>query len=447
MMFLKNSTMPLNNKNKQILLFDYETSNYVIATFQEFAYLYFLDKSNDYSSFALEYQSVFNLTDDEYKNFESNVKFKYSTFLKSEGNKNILKDIDLNNFLIETPNNDQLTNRLENPSSYIIQLTTRCYTNCTYCYAERKEICDIDFSSVYKFLQEALQKNGKLFTFSGGDPTVYDFNNLIKLIRLIYSYKGTTIIMSTKNPNLSYEQFVELRNAGMDILQFSLDSDRPEVLENLLGISDGKKYLDRIVDSISNAVKAGLRIRVHVVVSNKNIDHLEEYINNFLAELPLHSIEIVNFKNSLFIDNGIFYDNSIEMKLQLIRDKMKCVKFKIEYAFQMQCDLSGDLFHYSRCGAGNSLMVISPKGKAIFCDTVGENDQIVLGDINSNSIDEIWENYRLDKIFDKAKSNKKCKSCDMLDRCFYIDNFRCLANVLRFSNDINDIDTNCCYYN
>ena len=99
-----------------------------------------------------------------------------------------------------------------------IELTTRCNYDCIMCprtYLHLKDI-DLPFETVKKIIDE--------FTEKGGSS-----------IKFVYLGEATVIetIVATNGSVLTPELSVNLINAGLDWLTFSIDSCKPEIYKQI----------------------------------------------------------------------------------------------------------------------------------------------------------------------------------------------------------------------
>jgi radical SAM protein with 4Fe4S-binding SPASM domain len=438
--YLKNNIKIIKNKNK--IVFYLKEKGQIIhcpASFQEFAFLYYKDKYQDADEFANDYQKKFKMDSVEYTKYYNHIKRKFSQLLTSNKNLNVLENYNIKDYLIKTPKSKDLDYKLDFPISYVFQLTTACYTDCIYCYADRNLNIQLNCDKLLKFTKTTLDNNGKMYFLSGGDPLCYKFEYIIKLIKLIRSYPDTVVYLSTKYPNITIDMIKTLKNSGLELIQFSLDSSTPRIIEKYVRVSDGKQYYDRIISTIKICQENDIDVRINTVVSDINIHSIQMFLDDIL-KLPIKRVELVPYAKSLFHKNKVVYDDVVEEKLAEFE-----VNYKDEKRVGVLLDknLCGDNFYKTSCGAGLSTMSVFADGNVGYCDVVGNKKELTVGNIYNDSLEKLWEKLDLKKLFPYGKVSSNCKYCDLFQTCFYDKNLRCLANVLRNSKNVCAIDPYC----
>ena len=79
-------------------------------------------------------------------------------------------------------------------------------------------------------------------------------------------------------------------------------------------------------------------------------------------------------------------------------------------------------------------MFILPDGKVTICEQLYWIPQFIIGDVNHNSIEEIWNSPKALQLANLCQSeiqeNSKCKECTLFDKCF-TKHKRCWANIIK----------------
>ena len=138
-----------------------------------------------------------------------------------------------------------------------ISVTDRCNFRCRYCMPDG--IKQVPMSKILTYEQiaeicEAAVSSGiTKFKITGGEPLVR--LGCPDLVRMIREIPGTEQITMTTNGMLLSEMLPELKRSGLDAVNISLDTLKPEVFRFITGVD----ALDRVLESIRDAVDAGLR--------------------------------------------------------------------------------------------------------------------------------------------------------------------------------------------
>ena len=199
-------------------------------------------------------------------------------------------------------NTTQLIDGFDRTISYLrLSVTDRCDFRCQYCMAEtmqflpRAEVLSI----------EELLRTAKLFTelgvkkirITGGEPLIR--RGVDALLQGIGQLPGLETLALTTNASHLTESALRLRQAGVNSINISLDSLRPERFRDITRI--GK--LETVLRGIDAAVQAGFeKIRLNaVILEGLNRDEvlpltrfaLDKQIGiAFIEEMPLGQVNL-----------------------------------------------------------------------------------------------------------------------------------------------------------
>lgn len=188
-------------------------------------------------------------------------------------------------------------------------LTPRCNLRCIYCHheGEVKPEKEISGEMVVSVAEAAAGLGIRNLKFTGGEPLLR--KDLVDLISQMP--QGLDISLTTNGIFLA-EQAQALAGAGLDRVNISLDSLRPETYGAITGCKEGD--LEKALAGIDAAREAKLEpIKLNVVVLKRNENEIPDLIE-FSKEkgLILQLIELLDLKN-LGISGDI---ESIERGLQ-----------------------------------------------------------------------------------------------------------------------------------
>lgn len=179
--------------------------------------------------------------------------------------------------------------------SYLrISVTQRCNLNCVYC---GKEDCAKKAAELtprqYFTIAKAFAKCGiKKVRITGGEPLVR--NDIAEIVGLIRTIPEIETISLTTNGVYLRQYAKELKAAGLDSVNISLDSTDGSTYRHLTGAD----VLHKVMEGIDEAEKAGLSpIKINaVLMKGVNSDGAGELIN--LArerEMDVRFIELMPF--------------------------------------------------------------------------------------------------------------------------------------------------------
>jgi len=168
--------------------------------------------------------------------------------------------------MAEITNNSPLVDRLGRMhKSLRISVTDRCNIRCFYCmpnenvrFRPRDEI--LTFEEIARFVDVVSQMGVSRLRLTGGEPLVRA--DLSRLVRMLADLPTVEDLALTTNGILLAEQAAELRRAGLQRLNISLDTLQEEVFQKI----SRREGLDRVLAGIAAAQDAGFeRIRLNAV--------------------------------------------------------------------------------------------------------------------------------------------------------------------------------------
>jgi cyclic pyranopterin phosphate synthase len=123
---------------------------------------------------------------------------------------------------------------------------------------------------------------------TGGEPTVRP--HIADLIQSISKISGVKSLSMTTNGLLLQENVLELKEAGLDTVNISLDTFRPDRFKSMCGI-DG---IERVLSSIKAADVADLRPKINtVIIRGWNDDEIIDFAK--FARNTGHTVRFIEF--------------------------------------------------------------------------------------------------------------------------------------------------------
>ncbi len=146
-----------------------------------------------------------------------------------------------------------------------VSVTDRCNYRCTYCmppggvaHGAREET--LTFEEIAALVGLFARLGVRRVRLTGGEPTVR--RDLPALVRLLRAVGGLDEIALSTNGDRLAEMAAPLRAAGVDRLNVSLDSLRPEAFRRITGGGD----LARVLEGLDAAARAGFSgIKINTV--------------------------------------------------------------------------------------------------------------------------------------------------------------------------------------
>ena len=205
-----------------------------------------------------------------------------------------------------------------------ISVTDRCNYRCTYCMpeggVELKGHEDIlTFDEITEVVKTGAQLGISKIRLTGGEPLVR--KDLPKLVKMISEINGITEIALTTNGVFLPLYAAELKAAGLNRINISLDTLNPEKFRKI----SRKGNVDEVLKGIDAAIEAGLLpVKINFVrIAGVNEDD-EQVVREFCKSrnLQIRFIRQMNLKTGEFseVEGGSGGVCSICNRLRLTAD-------------------------------------------------------------------------------------------------------------------------------
>jgi pyrroloquinoline quinone biosynthesis protein E len=312
------------------------------------------------------------------------------------------------------------------PYALLAELTYRCPLHCPYCSnpvnARGDELTTDEWKRV---IGEAAELGVLQMGLSGGEPLVrQDLHEIVAEARAAGLY--TNLI--TSGMGFSAERAEQLRTAGLDSVQLSLQSDKAELADEIAGTRAHERKLE-----VARLVReAGFALSLNFVIHRANIDRLPEMIA--LAEaLQAERVELANVQ---------YYGWGFLNRRQLLPTRTQ-VEAAAVVAKSAQQRLAGrmDIFYVvpdyyeSRpkpClqGWGQRYLTVNPAGDVLPCPTAASAiPDMIFENVREASLSWIWKDS---ESFNRFRGTdwmrEPCRICPERERDF--GGCRCQAALL-----------------
>jgi GTP 3',8-cyclase len=203
-----------------------------------------------------------------------------------------------------------------------LSVTDRCNMRCIYCmpdnnneWFEQHNI--LSYEEIIRLTAIFVSLGIEKLRITGGEPTVrYKIETLIGALSNI---RGIRSIDMTTNGLLLSDKVKELKQAGLDGVNISLDTFRADRFKAIAGV-DG---LDRVLTSIKAADNVGLKVKINaVVIRGWNDDEVVDF-----ARFARDTGYTVRFIEFMPLDGtGIWTPDLVFSKREMIQRINKNVK-------------------------------------------------------------------------------------------------------------------------
>ena len=223
----------------------------------------------------------------------------------------------------------KLTDKYGRVHRYLrLSVTDKCNLNCIYCNPSISNFSELHKSDILSF--DEITRIVDIFTsefefdkvrLTGGEP--FARKGIIDLIAQlnILKQKNPFELVATTNGILINGKLKELKVAGLDRLNFSLDSLVPQTFKKITGFDK----IDSVLSSVNEAVSAGFDdININVVMI-RGVNDTE--INSFVEFAIKYKVTVRFIEYMPFSSNG--FDEKLFIASSEIKDFVES-EYKLE---------------------------------------------------------------------------------------------------------------------
>jgi pyrroloquinoline quinone biosynthesis protein E len=273
------------------------------------------------------------------------------------------------------------------PYALLAELTYQCPLHCPYCsnparYPQGEELTTVEWKRVFT---EAARLGVLHLGLSGGEPLARrDLAELAAAAREAGLYSN----LITSAVGLDQKRLVDLKQAGLDSIQISFQSDEAALGDEIAGAAAHQRKLEaaRLVREI------GLPLSLNVVLHRRNLDRLEEIIA--LAErLGAIRLELANVQ---------YYGWGHLNRTQLLPTREQ-VEAAIPISAAAKERLAGKMelvyvlpdYYETRpkpCmqGWGRRYLTVNPVGNVLPCPNATSIENLRFENVREQSLASIW---------------------------------------------------------
>lgn len=326
------------------------------------------------------------------------------------------------------------------PLSMVLMINNICATDCIYCYANKKvKSTPIPFERIKEIVKEAHDLKISQFNIVGGEVLLY--RQWEELFQLLRSYDMLGGLVSTKVP-IGEDTVIALKKYHLKV-QISLDAMHSGRLQEILQVSP--LYAEKIKRTIELLEKHRVGFQVATVLTkcNKLPEDLEE-LYRFLQPLKCLQRWDIRIAFKSLYSRGDFEKYKLSKEdVETVDQWVKGIRPQTTMHIQWLPDgqrkyfsakEGSRSFQGSRCSANYSNLFVLPDGKVTICEQLYWNPRFLIGDLNTQSIQEVWNSPEaLALAFPKRENFREesaCHSCKLFDECMDFPN-RCIVDILK----------------
>ncbi len=277
------------------------------------------------------------------------------------------------------------------PNSLTIMVTGRCECNCNHCLArDMMGEKNLGLSTLKNLIDQALELGVSQIVFEGGEPTLRtDLKQLINYV----DERATTMVV-TNGANIDDRMIKSFEEAGLDFLNFSIDSPYPSKHNEF---RSKPNLFQKVKKGIKKGVESDILTGILYIANPNNcsVDELSK-----LVELA-KSLDVFELMIDEIVDSGNWRNKEVLNEKQ----KNKIKSFKRNLIKNKDIKIINTFFSLREpekfgCFAGRRWLFSSPNGEIMPC----MHTPISFGNIQKKNLKNIWNKIRSNKLF--KKSNK-----------------------------------------
>jgi PqqA peptide cyclase len=326
------------------------------------------------------------------------------------------------------------------PYALLAEITYRCPLHCPYCSNPvAASLCeaprcpqggsysdgDLSTDEWRRVIREAAALGVLQIGFSGGEPLVRrDLPDLVRAAREANLY--TNLI--TSGIGLDDDRMGALRNAGLDSVQLSFQSDNTDLADEIAGARAHQHKLD----AAAKIRAAGIPLSLNFVIHRRNIDRLLQMID--LAEsLQAERVELANvqFYGWAFLNRAAL----LPTREQVVRAREIATAAKVRLAGKIDIFYVLPDYYENRpkpclSGWGQRYLTVNPIGEVLPCPTASSAiPDLRFENVRARELDWIWrESESFNRFRGTEWMPEPCQSCPQREIDF--GGCRCQAALL-----------------
>lgn len=344
------------------------------------------------------------------------------------------------------------------PFQVVWNITYNCNLRCKHCYAEAggSTYYEMGTEEAKRCIEKLAKWGVVILAFSGGEPLIR--RDILDLVRYS-SGLGIYTAIATNGVLLTEERCKELRSAGVEYLQISLDGATPETHDTFRGVPG---MFNKTVQGIKNAVAEGFFVNVATTVTHHNLKEVPRIID-LCESLGVNWFMMYNFiptgRGRFIIENDLTPQEREDL-LKLLWGRLKKSKVNVlstapqfaRVALQaegvgcnivpthfMNSELPGQLKSLSDfiggCGAGRFYIAMNPNGDITPCVFF----PMVVGNILKDDLEVLWTDLReFKELRSRDTLREHCGICEYRYVCG-----GCRARAYSYSGDYCSPDPGC----
>lgn len=312
------------------------------------------------------------------------------------------------------------------PINVNFMITTKCTTDCCYCYAKRHFDYELSLKEICSIIDDCYKLGVVNLNLTGGDIFARkDWRSIIKKVRF-YNYNP---FLSTKTP-ITDVDIRFLKDIGITEIQFSIDSIEEEILKDMINVKED--YISKVEKMFESCNNSGIKLCIRTVLCRQNTD-LEQLGKLYTFLSKFQNIKDWVLTPAFFSEYKMLYEKYAvsNNSLKQISDFVKQLKTTFPIYLSKFNSCGYNLKHCKtvhdyvninqKCYANSFSMSILSSGVCTICEMLYENKDYIIGNVRYQRLIDIWNGKKALDLYSpiqtQMSNNSPCYNCTVFDKC------------------------------
>jgi pyrroloquinoline quinone biosynthesis protein E len=326
---------------------------------------------------------------------------------------------------------------MDKPFGLLAEITYRCPLSCAYC-SNPLNLADygdeLTTAEWQRVLAEARELGVLQLHLSGGEPLVR--RDVVELARCAHEL-GMYTNLVTSALGLTPRRAEQLRAAGLDHVQISIQADDPTLSDRLAGISSFERKIEagRLVREL------GWPLTVNVVLHRQNIDRIADILR-MAEEMAADRVELANTQYygwALRNRNALLPSRAqVDRAEEVVRDARERLKGRMDVIYVLP-DYYNRYPKACMGGWAKRQLTVAPNGDVLPCPAA-HTLPLPRASVREDSLERIWTESPLFQSFRGTDwMPEPCRSCERRE----IDFGGCRCQAFQLTGDAARTDPVC----
>ena len=329
----------------------------------------------------------------------------------------------------------------ERPATLIAELTYRCVLRCPYCSnptdcGDARYRRELETEEWVRVFHEARRLGVLQLGLTGGEPLLRrDIVELAAGARAAGLY-STLVTAATPLPR---ERLIELRDAGLDHVQVSIQDATPEESDRIGGTPGA---FPKKIEAARTAKELGFPLTLNFVLHRHNLDRL----GGMLALAEELDADRVELANTQYYGWGLHNRDALmptREQVERSRDVFEDARLRLGSRMDLLYVIPDYFEEFPKpCmgGWGRRAIVMAPNGDAMPCQAAASIPDLTFPNVRDHSLDWIWwESETFNRFRGFEWMQEPCRSCARRD----LDYGGCRCQALLLTGDARATDPVC----